>query len=350
MYYLQHRRKHFRATSNIAYTECWFTQTPTGTGWKTYTADSSIPANAVVQIVCRNSNSSAYRVCGASAYSASDTPTTSTRYIDIMYAQDTNTYGCYSMFVQLNASKQWTGYAENTSDNDFVIVGYWTGVTFTEAFTDVGLVTADQGAWVQSSAMTTPWSGTANSVTSFLLVTSANVNNVAGVRNTSSSTNRYVDVGRSIGGDYGICMPSLLDASGYCDFYIETANNGSIVDTGHFDTTLTFTEDFQTLSQPGSADTWTDVDLSSYLDQDGRVVDVIGLTSISGANTIGMRKDVDATSDPTRYIALGSIGSGEYWGWSACCNTSATGNIQIRCTDTSSGNSVFYFTGYYKPA
>ena len=325
------------------YTETMFTVTPTATGWKTYTADASIPANAVIEVLCRNKDDAVARNCGASAYNGVDTPLNSDRYFDVAYGQDSGSSNAVTLFVQLDASNQWTGYAEHTTDNEFIIIGYFEDITFTEASTDIAFTSSEEGVWIASDALATPFTGQADSVSCFVIGSNGgSVNHVGGIRKSGSTIDRYLTIGRGLDVS-AIQFPVQMDASGNCEFYIDSYTSTTYRYTGYFSSELSYEEGIQNISNPASADTWTDVDLSSYLDQGGRIVTMHGATDVTSANTIGLR---GTGNSEERSIAIGSLASYPYWGYSASCVSDSSSVVQIRCTDTA--KSQFNYLGYFK--
>lgn len=127
-----------------------------------------------------------------------------------------------SMLVQADATANATieVYAENDTDVDFYLIGYWSTPpgTYTEKFSDIGSPTADS-TWedVDLSVFDVP----ADAVTEIALVNTANVaEHTMGVRANGSSLGRLLDLQEAEdgGGDYGR-MNGTADAASTIEFY-----------------------------------------------------------------------------------------------------------------------------------
>ena len=320
------------------FTESILTQTPSATGWQTYTADSSIPANAVIEVQLRNMDTAA-REMGVRAVGSS-----LSRIIDIGRTYDTGYNANIKMFVALNSSRQFQGYAEVASNADFLITGYWTGVTFTEKFVEIRVTSTEDDQWIASNSLATPVSGTAGSVATMLLGNDANGVYPCGARSVGSSLDRKFDLGNAYVGIKGLPATVKLDSNGNFELFIKQYASNVIYFLGEFDG-LDFVEAIQTVAIPTVNSTWTDLDLSSYLDQDGRVVDVVGTTRVASGNDIGFRTKGSTAS---RMTNINTENGTNYWGWGCCTGTDANGTIQTYLTDATSGDSYMYMMGYYK--
>jgi len=88
----------------------------------------SVPANAVVEVAVRNANTTNSRFGGVRAVGSA-----LERRFDLHEATGGGV-DTLTMHVQANSSSQIEHYADNTTDIDFVLIGYWACGTYVERF------------------------------------------------------------------------------------------------------------------------------------------------------------------------------------------------------------------------
>lgn len=329
-----------------AYVECLYTISASGTGWQTYTVNASIPVGAVVEVICRNSNTGNEEECGVRGGDSTD----ATRYFDLQAAKDANAYTTCRMFANVNSSRQIDGYAEDTTYCDWLIVGYWTGVAFVEDFSLITLTASEDGLnnWYNVGDLTTPFTGSANAVGVIAFTNNSPYEQECGVRKIGSGLSRIYDIGRQqYGGLTCNTMTVQLDGSGEFEISAEYYLRCIPYYLGEFTEGLEFVEAVQTLTDPTVNDTWTDRDLSAYLDEDGRTVDMHCLTRTAAGNNMGFREKGNTDS---RKILIGTNGTTHDWGWEACTKTDSDGILQIVASDVTAASVLFKYMGYYKPS
>ena len=332
----------------ITYTEVFDSFTPgtedTWTDYDIYTND-SIPLGAVVEILICNAAADVKQDVGVRTDgSAIDRRTAQAS--GSLYLSEAENGGETSirMFVTVHAA---TGlieyYVNNTANITFRIVGYFEGVTFTEtAFTEIGAATYD--SWTDWDLNGT--NGVPNGDIAHFAV--ANFRSfegrLTGVRTDGSSLNRYTIINEAENGHEVISLFAVCHASTGLVEYYRDASQSHIFLTGYFDSTdMGFVELYQNLNVT-SASSWEDFDLSAYLDEDGRVVDVLLMHQVrAAAAQFGVRENGGA--EPSRIVDIAESEDNGYRAVSMTVQTDAGGIIELYGEDTS-GDAV-QLTGYF---
>lgn len=305
-----------------------------------------VPKGAVAEIIMSNQEAGVEALTGIRTDGSSVI-----RTVQLHEAEGGGVTTC-RMFVVCHAT---TGlietYSEDISDaNLFYLVGYWENVTFTESRTGYNI--GEAGSWVEVSTMPV-----ADRVYHFVLIVGTYTNgqnyaNTMGVRTGGSSLERKILIHESES-DGSSVMDMMVKSNGtsvelYGDpeYYIEAGFDNM----GYFGEELDFVEGWQQVT--GLYSTWEIEDLSAYLDEDGRVVDML-LLNCDTANErhIGVRDGDDTTTD--RYITEHEAeddggATGEYTGFGMSATTNSSGEIYIY--GHFSNTVISYFTGYFKSA
>jgi hypothetical protein len=327
-----------------SWTEAFSSFTPAGTGWQDYDlyTNKSVPKGAIASIVCT------YNTTGTTVNAGVRTDGSSlSRYVLMAPYAYTGNVTTMMMYVKCDSS---TGlietYASATGNITFYLIGYWEGVDFTEKFDSC--LPGSASAWTDVNLNTI--SGVpAGQVASILLANKEyNVVNTLGVRINGSSVVRYLPIRGNItsGGAQTRCvtMQVKTDGSGIIEAYSTDLSNTLMYCTGYFSSAMDYSEDIQTLTI--SATSFTDIDLTSYLDQDGRVVDIVTAASRNGnyAYAYGARANGGSLN---RYFAADRAVSG---GYSFACwptATDASGILDLYGSNAS--YEYIRYLGYYKP-
>jgi hypothetical protein len=314
-----------------------------GSAWTDYDiyTNKSIPKGAVVEIVLSNNDTGAENNMGVRTDGSG-----LNRYISI-HESEAGGKTTISMLVKVHDT---TGlieaYTESTSCV-FDIVGYWTGVDFTEAMSETAVSTTS--SWTDIDL------GTNGSRVHHVALTGAenNVNFNGGLRTNGSSIERRLETHeQEAGGRSGFSWYVKSDASDIIDYYIDDATTKYVTDLGYFGATLNFVEGFTRTAVP-STGSWQDVDLSSYLDQDGRTAAYLVSHNEEGnERNLGVRTNATAID---RYVLVHEAESSdgtleEHTGYTACVVSDASGIIDVyQANETEADDDGFYFTGYFVP-
>lgn len=310
--------------------------------WTSYDlqGNQGVPANAVAEFILCNGNGSAEEYIGVRAKGSSID-----RRIQLEEAESGGRTTC-RMFVQVDSGgdiEYYMEYSHAVYGNFFILVGYWENVTFTERWDDD---TPDSSSSWDETVLTD--SNSASLLCHFILINAEeDVHNIMGIRNTSSSDNRYIDLHEQEGG--GVMPFDMLtkaDESYSVDFYTADNSNTEIRNSGYFDSSLDFTEDFELMSL-GTSATWTTLDMTSFLDEDGRVSDwAITHDEYSTENLNGIRDGDDGSTN--RYLDIHETEGGGQAGFGISAITNLSGEVQYYAEDAS--HELFYFMGYFIPA
>lgn len=327
----------------VVWTESFSSFVPAGTGWQNYDifTNKSVPKGAIAYIVCSSVNDAADRTVGVRTDGSS-----LDRYINLHEAEGGGSTNA-GMYVKVDSS---TGYIEtycsSTTGITFYLLGYWTGVDFTEGW--------------EGSGFTPGWntisygSGLASKVAAFVLYNSSiGTARYAGVRAVGSSLDRRILLHESEGGSLATTAMGTVcakcNSSGQAQVYAEYIDGVNFSDaqmSGFFDSTMDYTELAPTAGAISSANTWTDMDCTAYLDQDGRVVDTYCMHSSSNAEiNVGARKN---GSSLARYILEHEAESNNYAGYGCPTETDGSGIIEFYCGSASA--EYVGILGYYIPA
>lgn len=226
----------------------------------------------------------------------------------------------------------------------FYIVGYWTGIDFTETWIDLNVVKADESTWVDRDVFTSSSIPKGSVCLASLVNRAAGYEYNIGVRTDGSSLTRYVSIHEAEGG--GVNAVSMFVKSSVADGIIEIwcedeATDCSVIIQGYFGSDMDFTE-LMTIDAVVGVAVWADWDLTALLDQDGRVCDFLGLnTNTEGEFLIGVRKN---GSGLNRVIVEHEAEGGGNTGFGMNAESDTDGIVEL--WDPSFR--VYYITGYFK--
>lgn len=330
-----------------AYTEdmdFWVTDYGNDNTWEDYDlfTNKGVPKGAVAEIIIANQEAGNEADLGI----RTDGSALDLRRI-VLHEAETGGVTTCRMFVVCHAN---TGlvetYADDVSDeNIFYLVGYWENVSFTEFSGFAGYTPANPAVWQERVI----FPAIANLVTHFILKNSENnTANTMGVRATGSALDRKVLVHEPEGGGTSILdMLVLADADHTVELYTSDRANAKFHVFGNFGAELDFTELFQVITNDGDGD-WDALDLSAWLDQDGRVCDFLLTHNVINAEqTLGVRDGDDAATN--RYILEHEAednggATGEVTGFGISAKSNAAGVVNLY---SSTASEVFYLMGYF---
>lgn len=327
----------------IAWTELFGSFTPGSTGWYDYDIYTglSVPKGAIACILIRYNSTSTTQDVGVRTDGSSID-----RYIRVApYVQSTGG-GRVMMYVKVDSS---TGlietYASATANVTFYCLGYWTGTDFTEKWDSA--MPGSASAWTDVNLNTI--SGVpGGQVASIFLGNKEAAANTMGARiNGSALGTRYFPLRNCVtaGCHFSVTMQAKTDSSGIVEIYTTDTTNTSVYCTGYFDSYMDYVESALQTGAIGSASTWTDWDLTAYLDVDGRVVDTACAQTRNGAYayTEGVRTN---GSSLTRYLVSDRSDGTGYAPASYVTKTDASGIIEIWSSNAT--YEYHRYCGYYK--
>lgn len=329
-----------------AYTEDMDTFGPTLTegAWTDYDifTEKGTPKNSVVEIIISNDDAGKEYLAGVR------TDGSSLERKLALHEAEGGGATTVRLFALVDAS---TGlietYQEENTDIIFTIVGYWENVGFTERWDDETPDTS--GAWDEEELVDT---GAASRVCHMLLRNQeADTYNSMGVRNTEFALARtFPRIHEPEGGGESLMdMLVKADANYKVDFKTDDNANTVITNAGYFGSELDFVELFQVITNDGDGD-WDALDLTPYLDEDGRVCDfLLSHRVIDAEHTLGVRDGDDSTTN--RYILEhesedNGSSTSEGTGFGISAKSNASGVVNLYSSTTQEG---FYLMGYFKP-
>lgn len=227
------------------------------------------------------------------------------------------------------------------------VVGYWTDITWTETWIDLNVIKADESTWVDRNLFTGDPSIPKGSVALASLVNRATGNEYRiGVRTDGSGLQRERAISEAEGG--GVNVISMFVKTSVADGIIEIwcedeATDCSVIIQGYFGSDMDFVELFDERNPEWSVG-WNDVDLTSVLDEDGRIVDCfVQNVDLDNEHYLGVRKEGTALN---RYIQEHEAEGGGATGFGISTETDEEGKIEFYTT--LAGYYYFYTTGYFK--
>jgi hypothetical protein len=210
--------------------------TGTDEAWGDYDlyTNEGVPKGAVAEIIIANTAAGTENITGIRTDGSG-----LARYVDIHEAEGGGETHV-RMFVTCHAT---TGlievYGEDISDAIFYVVGYWTGVTFTE-LADT-FAANGSGSWGDEILATAACAGKVCHI--IARNNEDNVNNTMGVRANGSSLERKFNLHEpETGGANSADFLVQADSNYTIDVYSEDATNANFLNTGYFGTELDFTE------------------------------------------------------------------------------------------------------------
>ena len=325
----------------MAWTEAFSSFTPAGTGWQDYDifTNKSVPKGAIACIIATYNSTGTTTSIGVRTNGSA-----LNRYVLMApYAQSTGVNGVM-MYVKVNASDGLIEtYASATVNVTFYLVGWWTGVDFTEKFDSA--MPGSASAWTDVNLNTI--SGVpAGQVASVLLADKYSSAYTMGVRINGSSVVRSVPIRSQASGGaqtHSVTMQVKTDGSGIVEVYTGSTTNTLVYCLGYFGPEMDYIEDIQTGSIGATG--WTDWDITSYIVQDGRVADVICANNRNGAYVYSYGVRINGSS-LSRYL-IGDRGDGT--GYSFHCyptGTDASGILELYGSNSS--YEYFRYLGAYK--
>ncbi|MHC4748748.1 MAG: hypothetical protein ACYTFW_02635 [Planctomycetota bacterium] len=334
--------------ATIEYTQDFDSFTIAASGsWTSYDIETNkgVPVGAVVEIVIAHSYQTDERLVGVRG--GAETGLT-TRYIDVAEGETSETgtsYICAMMPAVVDGDGTIDCYAETAGETTFYIMGWWTGITFTEMQQTYGLAT---GNWVNVTYNASY--GIPKGAVCYVYVghnrTGAGL--TRGIREDGSSVDRSDFIHEAEDGGYdGMTMVVKTDTTnGQVEEFVSSGGEGwawSMI-LGYFDSQMDFVEDFQQITT-GTNDTWTDNDLSAYLDQDGRwTMFWVAHNNNDWARYWGVREN--GVTDDRRIYCHESEDS-RSTGYGVTCGTDGSGIMEVYFDDNT--KDWVYFTGYYIP-
>jgi hypothetical protein len=331
----------------IVYTE----SAPTAlseTGWNngTWTLDvdaGSAPAGSVAEFILVNFNQANYETVGVR-----NTSSTQFRSSALNEAEGGGVT-TVRMLTQVDGSGNIDVLSSWTPETAHYLVGYWTGISFIEDDEGPYQVTSEQDdAWyeVQTGLRIQP------NRTHLIMIGNDDrgIEYLGGVRNTSSTINRYFDIMEAeTNGEQFLTMFVRGDSNGYIDVYSEQYNDISFWNLGSFNTSIDFKEDFKIfysvqnnvwLERNETLD-FTPFPIDSYLD-------IICFNLIPTAQYYaGVR---EAGSSVERKFELKEPESGGYSGYGMTVKSNDTGFIGYLAQGDGSiiWRTAYYYAGYFE--
>lgn len=299
----------------------------------------NVPGRAVVEVAIRNASISLPRFGGVRAVGSS-----LERRIDLHEAVGGGV-DVLVMQVQTDASSQIQHYADDTSDVDFVLLGYWECGAYVERF-DIFNASL---SW-QDKDLNTYGVG-AGDVAEIVMTNEANAQAYdAGVRANGSVLERRVVLQATADGVDSISMFVQADNSGSAtiEAYAGHVSKVSFYLVGYWNAAPgSYTETFTDIGSPTADATWEDIDLTASGAADGAVAEILFANDITlEENELGVRTN---GSSVARLFDLrqenAGTGDGDFGRMHAESDASAI--IEFRHEDVSDAH-TFYMLGYWQ--
>jgi hypothetical protein len=329
---------------SVAWTEAFSSFVPAGTGWSDYNlfSNKSVPKGAIAYVLMVNSSSTANRTIGLRTDGSS-----LARSILINKATSSGSVGI-GMYVRCHPT---TGlietYADNTTGVTFYLMGWWSGADFTERMDDITDYGGALEGWTWNEKdIYTGYSIPKGSVVSLLCLNLSTAGAVhLGARTSGSAIDRayYAAPSTSSTSCVGLTMQVKSDATVGKIEAFKGASGGTLkfYITGYFDSSMDYVE--TELQEGTSSASWNDFDVTSYLDQDGRVVDSYATHYSTSANhALGARINGSSLS---RYLSIRYPSAG-YEGYMVPTKSDGSGIIEFYNSPT--GDGYHFISGYYK--
>jgi len=313
-----------------------------------------VGANKVVEIVMTNDDTSNERSAGVRQNGSS-----LQRRISIQEAEDGGVCTA-TMMVSTDAGSIIEAYAQDNSDIDFYLAGYWSSPpgTYTEKFNDITIPTSDH-TWQDRNLSGAPWNVPGNAVAEIVFGNQdTDEEDEMGVRQNGSTLSRYLDIVEcEAGGLAAARMHVKADASSIIEVYHEDVSDShafylagywQLVSTG---TITSPAIDFD--SFVGATDwnelLFTDVETSSDIKYNVEYWDGGSWQSTGITNEDDSPVDISsldpATHNPIRIKATLTTGSTPYLqDW--IITTSAAGNPVPTITSISPASKTYGDAGF----
>jgi hypothetical protein len=305
---------------------------------KTNITSYGIPSNSVVEIILLNNIP-----VGTAQVGIREVGSSLNRQIEINEAEDGG-FTANRFLSNVNGS----GFVEFWRDNvdSYVgrFVGYWENVNFTEQWETYQVTNAEDNMWHETDG--TELSLVADK-THLITITNddAGTEYLGGVRNTTSTINRYVDIMESEGGgNQTTSMYVAVDSNAKIDVYSEQFNDIWFINQGYFNVML-FRELWWWTPALSDNDSWRTEGLTTLIPINGTIVDFISKNRDAGQeNSIGVRIN---GSSLERRINIREAESGGVSSYGMSVGTDENGFIEIYQPNFDVSNPRYYLTGYF---
>lgn len=300
--------------------------------------DLSVPKGAVAEITIENTNAALAPFVGVRIKGSGITRTVQLHEAEAPAGSGTHA----TMHVQTDANGVIQYYTDQANVN-FILLGWWTGVTYTE--TDpAAYQSPNDGVWTELAGFT------ANRVTEIWAAnTDTAAAHVGGVRKTGSALTRSLSLheAEGVGGKSGFTFMVKTSSTGTAEFYADTAADVDFHTLGYFSNLMDFSENWITVTPAGTVDTWQDWDLTAYFDIEGRTGHfLIGHQNTASSRLLGIRINNGVVSDGTRRVTEHEAEGNPWTGLSMCSNTDA-GSIAEYYVQTTNANYQEAYDGYF---
>lgn len=313
---------------------------PANTDWQNYDiyTTNGVPKGAVAEIVVYNLNASAEYIGGVRTDGSA-----LNRYLTIHEAEGGGISTC-TFYVKVDSS---TGlietYANNTTNIRFALIGYWTGVDFTEAW---GQLTAAGTGSFEDERL-----AQANRVYAVTAVNAEETTNSMGVRTDGSAIDRRFNMHEAeAGGVHAMTWIVKTDGDGDIEIYVADTTNNYFYNQGYFGSELDFVEKWSKYDAGSTG--WQDADLTADLDQDGRYVSFYCAHGEAEAEYYcGVRANGGAVGN--RYLqvheseeAATSTDNSGFNGFTATAKSDSSGIVDVYVPATATDYNILL--GYFK--
>lgn len=309
-------------------------------GWEDYdiTNNLGVPANSVAEIVLENDIANQENTIGVRANGSG-----LSRYFTLHEAeQGGQTH--LTLLVQVDSGGIIEIHSQDTSDTYHYCVGYFEGVTYSEAMTE--WQTGSPNSWNDKDL-----SGVATASRVYEIVVEnaeVDVSNEGGVRANGTGLSRDPPIHEQEGGGReGYSTFVLGDAGSIIECWAEDENNIYFTFVGEFDSATSFTQRQDSLSAGGDAG-WEDEALSGYGVPSGAVCAVLCFNREAGTeNELGVRDDGTAISRLFDEHEAEPGGIEELTGFRMCVNAGTDANRTIDIYEEDESESILYLHGWF---
>ncbi|MGI9258462.1 MAG: LamG domain-containing protein, partial [Gammaproteobacteria bacterium] len=297
-----------------------------------------VPADAVVEVAVMNNNGNRENWAGVRAVGSS----LERRFL--LQEAEGGGNDVVVMHVQADSSSQIQTYADRTNNIVFILLGYWTGVTYVETFDSFSAGAND--TWREHNLGT--YGVGANQVAEIVMSqTSTSIEWLVGTRRSGSSQQRKVPLHEAEGGGVdAVTMLVEADASSIVEVYAEA---NSVVDfhlVGYWSTPPgTYAETGGVHGQATVSASWETTDLSSFGVPANSIAQFV-LSNERDANENSMRVRATGSTINTRGLDLHEAESGG--GDLGTIHVKVDGSSQIQwAAEFGATDSYFYPIGWW---
>jgi len=304
-----------------------------------------VPANAVVEIAVRNSQSATALWGGVRGTGS----TLERRFF--LHEGEGGGYDLLVMHVQTNANSEIEHYAESAAQLDFVLLGYWTSGTYVEAFST--FKAGGSGGWTDKNLCTY---GVRPAGVAEIVITNSDPDDNwdGGVRTNNSSLSRRLDLHEA--DPSGVDAVSLFvkaDTSSNANIEV-FAENDAAIDfhiVGYWSVApLAYTELIADIGSPSSDDSWEDVDLTAFGVINNAIAEIVLANEfVSQEDRMGVRANGGGSLERTLDIHEAECDAGTDCGSDFArmhVLTDATATIEFNHQDVSDPH-TFHLVGYW---